>query len=88
MVQHNLLNFSFIRNFHDKKIIEVRLATFTTLKQGCVVETKDMFNFMPLINSSVTTEFSFLLLIISSIIKSKTINILCFLPVLYLSIFL
>ena len=47
-----------------------------------------MFSFLRLINNSVTIEFSFLLLIISAIISSKTINILCSLSTLYLSIFL
>ena len=46
-----------------------------------------MFNFLPLINSSVTIEFSFLLLSIS-VIWSKMINISHFLFDLYLSILL
>ena len=37
-----------------------------------------MFNFLPLINNSVTTGLRFLLLIISAIIPSKTINTLRF----------
>ena len=43
---------------------------------------------MPLIIKLVTIEFSFLLLIISAIITSKTINILGFSSVLYSSIYL
>ena len=43
---------------------------------------------MPLIIKLVTIEFSFLLLIISAIISSKTINILRLLSILHLSIFL
>ena len=43
---------------------------------------------MPLINKSVTIEFSFLLLIISAIVSSKTINILRSLSILYSSIVL
>ena len=46
-----------------------------------------MFNFLPLINSSVTVELSFLLLRISAIMSSNTINIFCFLSGLYSSTF-
>ena len=38
-----------------------------------------MLSLLPLINSSVTTESSFLLLIISTVISSKTLNTLRFL---------
>ena len=37
-----------------------------------------MFNFLPLINNSVTTGLDFLLLMISAIISSKAINVLRF----------
>ena len=37
-----------------------------------------MFNFLPLINISVTTGFSASLLIISAIISSKTVNTFIF----------
>ena len=37
---------------------------FGTLKYDCVIKTSEMFTFLPLINSSVTTELSLLLLII------------------------
>ena len=47
-----------------------------------------MFNFLPLIYNSVTTGLSFLLLSISEITLSKTINILHFLFGFYSSIFL
>ena len=47
-----------------------------------------MFNFLPLINNSVTIESSFLLWIISVIISSKTINIFFSLSGLCSSIFL
>ena len=47
-----------------------------------------MFNFLPLINNSVTIELSFLLLIISPMISLKTINILrFFIYVVFLNIF-
>ena len=57
------------------------------LEYYCAIKTIEMFNFLPLIKNSVTTGFSFLLLIISAITSSKTI-ILRFLPILYFSIFL
>ena len=46
-----------------------------------------MFSFLPLINNSVTVGLSFLLLIISAIGSSSTINTLHFLLGLYSSIF-
>ena len=49
----------------------------------CVIKARGIFIFLPVINNSVTTEFSFLLPIISAIISSKTINILRSLSVLY-----
>ena len=76
----------FIWNFHNKKCVELNLTFFSTLKHGWV--TKTIESFLPLINNSVTTGLSFLLLIISAIISSKTINTLRFFPRLYFSIFL
>ena len=70
-----------------KKWVEFSLLSFGTLTFHCVIKTIEMFNFVTLRNNSVTTGFSFLLLIISSIISSKTINILRFLPILYSSVF-
>ena len=49
----------------------------------CVIKKIEMFNFPSLINNSVTTGLSFLLLIISAIISSKTINILHFLDCIF-----
>ena len=54
--------------FMMKKGIEFSVTSFGNLKYDCIIRTTEMFNFLPLINSSVTTEFSFLLLIISTII--------------------
>ena len=59
--------------FMMKKWVKYSLASFET----CGIKTREMLNFLPLTNNSVTTEFSFLSLIISAII-SKTINILRF----------
>ena len=47
-----------------------------------------MFSFLPLLNDLVTIGLSFLILSISSVISSNIINILCFLFVLFSSIFL
>ena len=72
--------------------VEFSLRSFSTLNYDCAIKTRQMFNFLPLglplINNSVCTKFSFLLLIISAIILSKSINILRFLSILYSSIFL
>ena len=74
--------------FIIKTWVEFNLTSFGTLKYDYVIKTREIFNFLPLINNSVTMESSFLLLIISAIISSKTINILRSLSALYSSIFL
>ena len=61
-----------------KKCVEFNLTSFGTLKYDCVIKTIEILTFQPLINNSVTTGFNLLLLIISAIISSKTINILRF----------
>ena len=71
-----------------KKRVEFSLTSFGTSKYDCLINTIEIFNFLPLISNSVTTGFSFLLLIISAIMSSKTINILRFLTRLHSSIFL
>ena len=58
-----------------------------TLKYDCVIKTTEMFNFLSVMNNSVTTGFSFLLLIMSAIMSSKTINILHFLFICILQYF-
>ena len=62
--------------FIMKKWVEFSLTSFGTLNYDFVIKTIKKFSFLPLRNKSVTFEFSFLLLIISAIISSKTINIL------------
>ena len=69
--------------FMIKKCVVFSLTYFGTLKCDCVIKTIEMFNFLSLINNSVTIGFSFLLLIILAIISSKTINTLRFFPRLY-----
>ena len=70
-----------------KKWVEFSLTSFVTLKYDCVIKTREMFHFLSLINNPVTIEFSFLLLIITAIISSKTINILRSLSALYYSLY-
>ena len=62
--------------FIIKKWVVFNLTSFGILKYDCVIKTREIFNFLPLINNSVTMGFSYLLLIISAMISSKTINIL------------
>ena len=47
-----------------EKILEFCLTSFGTLKYDCVIKTTEMFHFLPLINSSVTTALIFLLITI------------------------
>ena len=75
----------FSRIFIMKKSIEFNVTSFGNLKDDCIIKAREMFNFLILINSSVTIEFIFLLLIVSAIISSKTINVLRFSSGLYSS---
>ena len=43
--------------FMIKKGVEFTVTSFGNLKCDCIIRTTEMFNFLPLINSSVTTEF-------------------------------
>ena len=67
--------------------VEFSIRSFGTLMYDCVINTTEIFNFLSLINNSVTIEFSFLLLIITAIISPKTINILRSLSTLYYSLY-
>ena len=62
--------------FIMKKWVVLNITFFGTEKYECVIKAKDIFIFIPLINSSATIELSFLVLIISAIIASNTISIL------------
>ena len=86
MINGSLLKLLFVWNFHNS--VEFSLIFISTAKQGCVIKTREMLNFFPLINNLVTTGLSVLLLSISAIILSNTVNILRFLFRLYSSIFL
>ena len=46
----------------------VLTSFFGSLKYDFVIKTKEMLNFLPLLNNSVTIGYIFLLLIISSIV--------------------
>ena len=59
MTYCNLLEFPFVSNFHNKKIVEFSLTSFVSLKYDCVTKTIETFNFLSLINSSVTIGSSF-----------------------------
>ena len=58
------------------------------LEYDWVIKPIEIINFLPIINNSVTTAITFLLLIISAIISSKTTNTIFFLSGLYSSVFL
>ena len=89
MIKFNLLKFRLFGMFIIKKCVEFSLISFRIAKKDFTVKTREMFSFLPLMNYLVTTGLllSFLLLSISAIISSKTINVLCVLPGFYSSIF-
>ena len=62
--------------FVIKKWVVFSLTSFETLKYDCVLKIREIFSYQLLINNLVTMEFSFMLLILSEIKSSKTINIL------------
>ena len=37
----------FVWNFHDKKWVLSSLTSFGTLKNDCVIKTREIFNFLP-----------------------------------------
>ena len=80
MIYSNLLKLSFVWNFHNKKVCRIYLKSLGTLKYDWVIKTIEILSFLPLINNSVTTGLSLLLLIISAIMSSNTIIILRFFP--------
>ena len=71
MFKCNLLKVSFVWNFHD----EIVCWIFCNSEINCVIKTREIFNFLPLINNPATIGLSFSLLSISEIISSKTIDI-------------
>ena len=84
MIKCNLLKFSVVSNFHSKIVCNI----FWKSKIRFCDKNKRIFRFLPIINNSVTVGLRFLLLSISAIMSSKTINIFRFLFGLYSSVFL
>ena len=60
MIYWNLLKLPFTENFFDKKMSSVSLTSLETLKYDWERKAREIFSFLPLINNSVTIEFSFL----------------------------
>ena len=58
MFKCNLLKLSFVWNFHN----EIVCWIFCNSEINCVIKTREIFNFLPLINNPATIELSFLLL--------------------------
>ena len=83
----NLLKFFFVWNIHDKAMSRIYSNIFGTVQLRLCDKNKRIAQFvLPLINTSVTVGLGFLLLIISAIISSNTINYFRFLFGFYLSI--
>ena len=74
IIYRNLLKFSCIQDFCDKKWVVFSVRFFGNLKDDCVIKTIEIFNFPPLTSNSVTIEFRFLLLIVSAIYHQKLSN--------------
>ena len=55
-------------------LLKLSVILSLSTKYDCVIKTREMFNFLPLINSSDTIGFSFFPPIVSAISPSKTIN--------------
>ena len=71
-------------NLYDEEVCGVyNLTPFGIGKYDCVMNTKAIFSFCSLINKSVTTRWSFLLLVTSAIASSNTINAFLFFPAVY-----
>ena len=54
MIKFNLLKFCLFGVFIIKLCVEFSLIIFGIAKKNCSVKTREMFNFLPLINDSVT----------------------------------
>ena len=59
MIKCNLLQLSFVWNFHNKKCVQFSLTSFGTWKKNFAIKTVEIFSFLPLINSLVTIGLSF-----------------------------
>ena len=85
MIYCYLLKLSFVWSFHNRKCVQFSLTSLGTLKYDYIIKASEMLSFLLLINISITIGLSFLLLIISAIISSETINTLRFFLGLYFS---
>ena len=65
MTYCSFFNLSIISNCHNKKYVQFGLMSFSTFKGGFVKKTREIFNCLPLVKSSVAFAFNFLLQIIS-----------------------
>ena len=86
MVIDNFLKFSCIRNLDNKIVSRIQSKIFWHRKIRLCHRNKSNAQFVPIINNSVTIGLNFLLINISGIISSKTINISRFLFGFYSSI--
>ena len=79
MIRCDMLKFLFVWNFQNKMMSRIYSNIFWHSTINCVIKTRELFIFLPLINNSVAIEFSFLILSILGIITSKMIKLFRFL---------
>ena len=73
MINGNFVKVSLVRNFLNKVVRRVSSNIYRR-----IIKTREMFSFLPLIISSVTTRLSFLLLISSAIKSNMQIRLIFF----------
>ena len=73
MINGNLMKLLSVWNFNDE-VEECVVSSCSNAKYHWKINTKEIFYFLPLTNSSVTIKWRFLLIIISAIKSSNTIN--------------
>ena len=61
MIKCDLLKLSVLWNFHYKLVCKNSIIIFGPTKYDCVMKTREMFIFLPLINNLVTIGLNFLL---------------------------
>ena len=54
MIECDLLKLSFVWSLHNTKCIEFILKFFGTAKYDCIIKTREMLSFLPLVNNYVT----------------------------------
>ena len=55
MINCNLLN-HLIRNFIIRQCVDFCVTSFATVTYDCIIKAIEMFSYLPVINSSVTTK--------------------------------